>query len=234
LIIDNLSYVFPSNKTVSIIGHSGCGKSTLLQIISGIIEPDNGTVRIENHTDRLGEIAYMQQKDLLLSWLTVNDNLLLPLKIKNKLNKKSHKEMIEKAKILGIYDYLEFYPKELSGGLKQRVAFLRTILQDSDFILLDEPFASLDAIKRIEIYNWIESLKDYINKSIILVTHDIEEALFLSDQIIVMDSGKDNFKFNIDINTPHPRKTDFLVEDKFIEQKKLLIRKLNEVKSLDR
>jgi len=123
----------------------------------------------------------MQQDDLLFPWLDVKENLLLPLKIKNKLSKKTYDDMIEKSNILGIYEYLSFYPNELSGGLKQRVAFLRTILQDSEFILLDEPFASLDAIKRIEIYSWIEKLKDYINKSIILVTHDIEEALFLSD-----------------------------------------------------
>ncbi len=232
-IIDNLSYVFPSNKTVSIIGHSGCGKSTLLQLISGVIEPDNGFVKFENHVDRLGEIAYMQQSDLLFPWLDVKENLLLPLKIKNKLSKNSYDDMIEKSNILGIYEYLSFYPHELSGGLKQRVAFLRTILQDSEFILLDEPFASLDAIKRIEIYSWIENLKDYINKSIILVTHDIEEALFLSDQIIVMDSGKENFKFNIDINMPHPRKTNVIVERNFIEQKKLLIEKLDEVKKID-
>jgi len=136
----------------------------LLQLISGVIEPDNGFVKFENHVDRLGEIAYMQQSDLLFPWLDVKENLLLPLKIKNKLSKNSYDDMIEKSNILGIYEYLSFYPHELSGGLKQRVAFLRTILQDSEFILLDEPFASLDAIKRIEIYSWIENLKDYINK----------------------------------------------------------------------
>ena len=134
---------------------------------------------------------------------------------------------------LGIYKFLTYYPSELSGGLRQRVAFLRTILQDSNLILLDEPFASLDAIKRLEIYNWIENLKDYINKSIILVTHDIEEAIFLSDQIIVMDSGKNNFKFIVDIKTPHPRNTNFIVENKFIEQKKELIKKLDEVNHLN-
>lgn len=204
----------------------------MLQLISGVTEPDSGFVHFENHNKRLGEIAYMQQDDLLLPWLDVKENLLLPLKIKNKLSKKTYDDMIEKSNVLGIYEYLSFYPNELSGGLKQRVAFLRTILQDSEFILLDEPFASLDAIKRIEIYSWIEKLKDYINKSIILVTHDIEEALFLSDQIIVMDSGKENFKFNIDIVMPHPRKVDVIVEKNFIEQKKLLIKKLDEVKNI--
>ena len=104
-------------------------------------------------------------------------------------------------------------------------------MQDSDFILLDEPFASLDSIKRLEIYNWIETHKDYINKSIILVTHDIDEAIFLSDQIIVMDSGEANFKFMIDINMTHPRETSVIVEKDFINQKRILIEKLDEVKN---
>ena len=159
--------MIPSNKTVSIIGHSGCGKSTLLQLISGVLEPSKGKVFLQDKEKRLGEIAYMQQNDLLLPWLNVQENVLLPLKIKNKKNAETYDDMLQKAKVLGIENYLNFYPKELSGGLRQRVAFLRTILQDSNFILLDEPFASLDAIKRIEIYSWIENLKDYINKSII-------------------------------------------------------------------
>ena len=228
-----MSYTFPSNKTVSIIWHSGCGKSTLLQLISGVLEPSKGKVFLQDKEKRLGEIAYMQQNDLLLPWLNVQENVQLPLKIKNKKNAETYDDMLQKAKVLGIENYLNFYPKELSGGLRQRVAFLRTILQNSNFILLDEPFASLDAIKRIEIYSWIENLKDYINKSIILVTHDIEEALFLSDQIIVMDSGFDNFKFKMDILMPHPRKTSVIVEKKFIEQKTLLTKKLDEVKKND-
>ncbi len=205
----------------------------MLELISGVKKPQKGEIILENHENRLGEIAYMQQKDLLLPWLNVKENVLLPLKIKNKVNSKSYEGMIEKSKILGIYKFLSYYPSELSGGLRQRVAFLRTILQDSNFILLDEPFASLDAIKRFEIYNWIENLKDYINKSIILVTHDIDEAIFLSDQVIVMDSGKNNFKSKMDIKMPHPRKSNFILENKFIEQKKYLIKKLDEVKNLN-
>ena len=105
-------------------------------------------------------------------------------------------------------------------------------MQDSEFILLDEPFASLDSIKRLEIYNWIETHKDYINKSIILVTHDIDEAIFLSDQIIIMDSGEENFKFMIDINMSHPRESSVIIEKDFINQKRILIEKLDEVKKI--
>tara|TARA_Y100001970_G_scaffold291948_1_gene431171 strand:- start:1658 stop:2344 length:687 start_codon:yes stop_codon:yes gene_type:complete len=226
-----LSFSFPRNKTISIVGHSGCGKSTLLELIAGVKEPDSGKIEFQNSHNRLGKIAYMQQKDLLLPWLNVEENILLPLKIKGKISIESIEDMQKKASILGIYEYLKYFPKELSGGLRQRVSFLRTILQDSEFILLDEPFASLDSIKRLEIYNWIESHRHYINKSIILVTHDIDEAIFLSDQIIIMDSGVENFKFMIDINMSHPRETTVIVEKDFIDQKKILIKKLDEVKN---
>ena len=203
----------------------------MLELISGIREPNSGKIKFKNSLNRLGEIAYMQQKDLLLPWLNVEENILLPLEIMGKINAESIEDMKNKASILGIYEYLRYFPKELSGGLRQRVSFLRTILQDSEFILLDEPFASLDSIKRLEIYNWIETHKDYINKSIILVTHDIDEAIFLSDQIIVMDSGVENFKFMIDINMSHPRESSVIVEKDFINQKRILIEKLDEVKN---
>ena len=141
--------------------------------------------------------------------------------------------MLEKAKILGIEEYLQFFPNELSGGLKQRVSLLRTILQNSEFILLDEPFASLDAITRLELYSWIERIKKLINKSIILVTHDIEEAIFLSDQVIIMASGENNFRYDLPINLEHPRNTKITITNEFINLKKLLLENLRKVKSID-
>ena len=164
-------------------------------MISGILKPISGNIMIDNNKDLLGNISYMQQNDLLFPWLTVKENVLLPLKILGDKSQSSYDDVIEKSKILGINEYIDFYPNELSGGLKQRAAFLRTIIQRSEFILLDEPFASLDAITRMELYIWLEQLKKYIKKSIILVTHDIDEAIFLSDKVIIMGSGKNNFRF---------------------------------------
>ena len=161
-IINNLSFEFPSGQTIAILGHSGCGKSTLLQMISGILKPISGNITIDNNKDLLGNISYMQQNDLLFPWLTVKENVLLPLKILGDKSQSSYDDVIEKSKILGINEYIDFYPNELSGGLKQRAAFLRTIIQRSEFILLDEPFASLDAITRMELYIWLEQLKKFI------------------------------------------------------------------------
>ena len=228
-----MSFNFPFGKTIAILGHSGCGKSTLLQMISGILNPSTGKIKLNGSTKRLGKIAYMQQNDLLLPWLTVQENLMLYFKIKKTNTKNNFKDMLEKAKILGIEEYLQFFPNELSGGLKQRVSLLRTILQNSEFILLDEPFASLDAITRLELYSWIERIKKLINKSIILVTHDIEEAIFLSDQVIIMASGENNFRYDLSINLEHPRNTKITITNEFINLKKLLLENLRKVKSID-
>ena len=228
-----MSFNFPFGKTIAILGHSGCGKSTLLQMISGILNPSTGNIKLNGSTKRLGKIAYMQQNDLLLPWLTVQENLMLYFKIKKTNTKNNFKDMLEKAKILGIEEYLQFFPSELSGGLKQRVSLLRTILQNSEFILLDEPFASLDAITRLELYSWIERIKKLINKSIILVTHDIEEAIFLSDQVIIMASGENNFRYDLPINLEHPRNTKITITNEFINLKKLLLENLRKVKSID-
>ena len=203
-IINNLSFEFPSGQTIAILGHSGCGKSTLLQMISGILKPISGNITIDNNKDLLGNI------------FAAPDEVL--------------EGVIEKSKILGINEYIDFYPNELSGGLKQRAAFLRTIIQKSEFILLDEPFASLDAITRMELYIWLEQLKKYIKKSIILVTHDIDEAIFLSDKVIIMGSGKNNFRFQKDISMPHPRSSNINMSGEFLEIRKDLYCRLEEVR----
>lgn len=202
-------------------------------MISGILEPTDGEIKLNNCSNRLGKIAYMQQKDLLLPWLTVKENVMLPYKINKNNVTNNINDILEKAKILGIEEYLEFFPHELSGGLKQRVSLLRTILQNSEFILLDEPFASLDAITRLELYSWIEKINKHINKSIILVTHDIEEAIFLSDHVIIMSSGKNNFRYELPINLKHPRNSNITITNEFFNLKKLLLKNLRLVRSID-
>ena len=202
-------------------------------MISGILEPTDGEIKLNNCSNRLGKIAYMQQKDLLLPWLTVKENVMLPLKINKNNSINNFNDMLDKAKILGIEKYLELFPHELSGGLKQRVSLLRSILQNSEFILLDEPFASLDAITRLELYSWIEKINKHINKSIILVTHDIEEAIFLSDHVIIMSSGKNNFRYELPINLKHPRNASITITDEFFNLKKLLLKNLRMVRSID-
>ena len=158
-------------------------------MISGIREPNSGKIKFKNSHHRLGEIAYMQQKDLLLPWLNVEENILLPLKIMGKITTESIEDMKNKASILGIYEYLRYFPKELSGGLRQRVSFLRTILQDSDFILLDEPFAGVDPIAVEEIQSIVNSLKQR-NIGVLITDHNVRETLSITDRSYLLFNGK--------------------------------------------
>ena len=158
-------------------------------MISGIREPNSGKIKFKNSHHRLGEIAYMQQKDLLLPWLNVEENILLPLKIMGKITTESIEDMKNKASILGIYEYLRYFPKELSGGLRQRVSFLRTILQDSEFILLDEPFAGVDPIAIQELQQMIYKLRDK-NIGVLITDHNVRETLSITDRSYLLYDGK--------------------------------------------
>lgn len=177
-LIKNISFSLEKNEFLSIVGSSGCGKSTIIKIIAGIEKAESGNVKSFS-------TGYMPQKDLLLPWRTVLENILLPVE----LSKKSLEEGKNKAerylKKLGLYEYKDKLPHELSGGMRQRVSFLRTLLTEADILLLDEPFSALDAITKEYLQKWLlDTLKEF-NKSIVFITHDINEALFLSDRILV-------------------------------------------------
>ena len=188
-IINNLSFEFPNGQTIAILGHSGCGKSTLLQMISGILRPISGNIMIDNNKDLLGNISYMQQNDLLFPWLTVKENVLLPLKILGDKSQSSYDDVIEKSKILGINEYIDFYPNELSGGLKQRAAFLRTIIQRSEFILLDEPFAGIDPIAVSDLKNTILNLNKK-NIGVLISDHNVRDTMNICSKVFIVSKGK--------------------------------------------
>lgn len=177
-LIENLSFSLDENEFISIVGSSGCGKSTIIKLISGIKNINSGEI-IGKKT------AYMPQKDLLLPWRTVLENIILPVELSRKNLEKGKKRAISYLKRLNLEEYINKYPYELSGGMKQRVSFIRTLLTDADILLLDEPFSALDAITKESLQKWLlEVLKEF-NKSVIFITHDINEALFLSDRILV-------------------------------------------------
>ena len=181
ILIDNVSFSLEKNEFLSIVGSSGCGKSTIIKLIAGIEKADTGNISGLS-------TGYMPQKDLLLPWRTVLENILLPVE----LNKKSLAEGKEKAeeylKKLNLYEYKDKLPHELSGGMRQRVSFLRTLLTEADILLLDEPFSALDAITKEYLQKWLlDTLKEF-NKSIVFITHDINEALYLSDRILVCEN----------------------------------------------
>lgn len=166
---------------VAIVGPSGCGKSTILSILKGLETKTSGEIKNDNK-----KIGYMLQTDALFDWLTILDNCLLGLKIQKKISKENIEYVINLLKKYGLKDFIHSYPKSLSGGMKQRVALIRTLATKPDILLLDEPFSSLDYQTRLAISNDIFTILKEENKSIIMVTHDIAEAISICDRVIVL------------------------------------------------
>jgi len=185
--LSNISLNVNCHEFAVILGPSGCGKSTLLNIISGLIEPDQGRIEIgsEDWTGRTGRISYMQQKDLLLPSLNVLDNVCIPLLLKGIDKRQAHITARACLKDFGLEGFEKYYPRQLSGGMRQRAALLRTYLFTSDIMLMDEPFAGLDAITRRKMQMWLKDLCKTYRPSVLFVTHDIDEALLLADSIYV-------------------------------------------------
>ena len=197
--IKNLSYSFGNNpilkdinihvnenEMVAIVGSSGVGKSTLFNLIAGVLKIQAGKITINSSEDYIGKVAYMLQKDLLFEHKTIIDNVILPLIIA-KVNKKEALE--EGNKILKQFNldkYANKYPQQLSGGMRQRVALIRTYMFKRNIFLLDEAFSALDAITKKELHKWYLDLKKEFNLTTLLITHDIEEAVFLSDRIYIL------------------------------------------------
>jgi ABC-type nitrate/sulfonate/bicarbonate transport system ATPase subunit len=224
-VIDDVSLVLDENEFVSLIGLSGSGKSTIFNIISGLLIPDKGQVLIEgkDYTGKTGRVSYMYQKDLLLPWRKVIDNVCLPLVIKGESKKRAREAVRRYFKTFGLEGFEDKYPFQLSGGMRQRAALMRTYMFSSDIMLLDEPFAGLDAITRSKIHCWLlEVLKD-LKTSVLLITHDIEEAVFLSDRIYILSGKPAGVREEIIVNLPKPREKDVITSEKFNEIKRHIL-----------
>jgi ABC-type nitrate/sulfonate/bicarbonate transport system ATPase subunit len=225
LILDNIDFQINDGEFVSLIGPSGCGKSTLLNIISGLNNPDNGEIIISGieSKDRLGKLSYMQQKDLLLPWKTILDNSILGLELQNENKTISETKAIKLLDTFGLSGYENYYPDQISGGMRQRASFLRTILTNNKILLLDEPFSALDSITRSQMQKWLLQLWEQFNKTILLVTHDIDVAIFLSDRIYVMQNNNLNSIQIINVDLPRPRPQEIVLDNSFITIKKEIL-----------
>ena len=218
----------PEGRFISIIGPSGCGKSTLFNIIAGLIKPTSGQVLLDgkNIIGENGHVGYMLQKDLLLPWRTILENVVLGLEVKGG----NPKDNIEKALPLinkyGLKGFENHYPNELSGGMRQRAALLRTVLYDSEIILLDEPFGALDAQTRMLMQNWLLQIWTDLKKTVLFVTHDIDEAIYLSDDIYVLSPRPGRLKKKISVDLPRPRTEETILSNEFVELKQQLLRLL--------
>ena len=200
--LDNISLHLKEGEFVVIIGPSGCGKSTLFNIISGLMEPDQGNVWIDdqNWTGKTGRISYMQQKDLLLPSRNILDNVSIPLRLQGMPKHLARRQAEGFLEDFGLTGFADYYPRQLSGGMRQRAALLRTYLQASDILLLDEPFASLDAISRHSMQLWLKDLQARYGSSVLFITHDIEEALVLADRIYLFSARPAQVRLEIDLN----------------------------------
>ena len=185
-ILKDINIYVKENEMVAIVGSSGVGKSTLFNLIAGVLKKQSGEITINGGDDYIGKVAYMLQKDLLFEHKTIINNVILPLIIA-KIDKKVALE--EGRKILKQFNlekYADKYPKQLSGGMRQRVALIRTYMFKRNIFLLDEAFSALDAITKKELHKWYLNLKKEFNLTTLLITHDIEEAIFLSDRIYIL------------------------------------------------
>lgn len=209
-ILSNVSFGVEEGEFVSILGPSGCGKSTILNILAGVVTPQSGTITVDGQPLRQpGEhFAYMPQEDLLLPWKTIMDNVCLYGTIH-----KQKAQAREKAQALfpvfGLQGYEQAYPDELSGGMRQRAAFLRTALCHADILLLDEPFGALDVITRSDMQDWLATMRSQLGKTTLLVTHDIDEAIYLSDKILILNGRPASIKKE-SVLTEQPRSREWL------------------------
>ena len=232
-VLDGVDLSVGTGEFVSIIGPSGCGKSTLLNIIAGLDQPDSGSVSLNGgdggqDQPRLGRVGYMQQKDLLLPWRTVLDNTILGLELNGVSRRQARIRALELTESFGLSGFEDLYPYALSGGMRQRAAFLRTMLLGHEVILLDEPFGALDALTRIQMQEWLLNLWDSMNITIVLITHDVDEAILVSDRVYVLTSRPGKVKMVLDVDLPRPRDFEAVTSPPFIALKTKLLAALRE------
>lgn len=225
-VLKDISFTVRDGEFVSILGPSGSGKSTLFQMIGGITKPSSGTIYLngKNINGKRGHISYTPQSASLLPWRTVLENVVLGQEIAGKKDLEKARKMIKRA---GLEGFEEAYPHELSGGMKQRVSFIRSMMSPQSLILLDEPFSALDEFTRLDMQQWLLSIWEEHKKSILFVTHNIEEALFLSDRIIIFSARPTTIKQEFSLPFPRPRDRRILLTDEFLHWKRKIYQSLS-------
>lgn len=220
-VLAGLSFTVADGEFVSIVGPSGSGKTTLFQIIGGLEQPSAGEIWINGRqmTGERGHISYMPQQASLLPWRTVAGNIELSLTISGVDRKSAKGKTREWLKRIGLHEYADSYPHVLSGGMLQRVSFLRALLAPQRLMLLDEPFGALDALTRLQMQQWLMSIWEQNRRSVLLVTHSIEEALFLSDRIIVLSASPAAVLEQFQVPFERPRHEALWTDPQFNELK---------------
>lgn len=227
-IIQNINVTLHEGELVCLLGVSGGGKTTLFNVISGLTLPDEGQVFLDGEeiTGKPGKISYMLQKDLLLPYRTIEDNVALPLIIKGMSKKEARKQAAPYFEEFGLEGTEKKYPRQLSGGMRQRAALMRTYMFSRNVALLDEPFSALDTITKGNMHTWYLNIMEQIHLSTLFITHDIDEAILLSDRIYLLTGKPGEITQEIVIREPKPRRADFNLTEEFLQYKRLILEKI--------
>ncbi|MCW5692980.1 MAG: ABC transporter ATP-binding protein [Pseudolabrys sp.] len=232
-VIDDLDISLKANEFVSIIGPSGCGKSTLFNMIAGLQVPDSGMISLDDKSivGQTGAVTYMMQRDFLLPWRTVLENVTLGPELAGKPLAAARADARKLLRRFGLEGFENVYPSSLSGGMRQRAALLRTILCDRPIILLDEPFGALDALTRASMHEWLLGIQREFQCAMILITHDPDEAVYLSDRIYVSTPRPMQIAGIVDIDLPAERHRDVTLSPRFAEHKREVLSLLHALSS---
>ncbi|MBS6161027.1 MAG: ABC transporter ATP-binding protein [Firmicutes bacterium] len=230
-ILKDVTLELHDNELVSLLGVSGGGKTTLFNVISGLLKPEEGQVILDEKdiTEQPGNVSYMLQKDLLLPYRTVEDNVALPLIIKGEKKKEARKKVRPYFAEFGLEGTEKKYPSQLSGGMRQRAALLRTYMFSDKIALLDEPFSALDTLTKSAMHKWYLKVMEQIHLSTIFITHDIDEAILLSDRIYLLTGQPGKITGEIKICQPKPRREDFNLTPEFLEYKRQILEELGQL-----
>jgi NitT/TauT family transport system ATP-binding protein len=231
--LDNVNLSIDSGEFVTLVGPSGCGKSTLFNILAGLGAPDknaeffiDGEPRPADHL--LGRVAFMPQRDMLMPWRTVLDNAIVAAEIDGMPKRAARERARKSIDRFGLCGFEEHYPNQLSGGMRQRVALMRTFMFDRDIMLLDEPFGALDALTRMLMQRWLLEVWEGAKRTVLFITHDIDEAIYLGDRVMVMSARPGHIKFEAKVPLPRPRSPDVVTRPEFIDLKRRLLSVIEE------
>ena len=224
-VLDDISIELSRGELVCLLGVSGGGKTTLFNVISGLLRPDAGRVLLDGRdiTGQPGSISYMLQKDLLLPYRTIEDNVALPLVLRGVKKQAAREQVRPMFRQFGLEGTQKKYPAQLSGGMRQRAALLRTYLFSQDVALLDEPFSALDTLTKSAIHRWFLGVMEQIRLSTLFITHDIDEAILLSDRIYLLSGSPGTITGEIVIREPKPRPAEFNLTPEFLSYKRKIL-----------
>jgi len=226
--LDNVNLDVGTGEFVTLVGPSGCGKSTLFNILVGLVAPEkDGELFIDGHPQALdhllGSVAFMPQRDMLMPWRTVLSNATLGAEIDGVPRRVARERALASLDRFGLRGFEAHYPGQLSGGMRQRVALMRTFMFDRDTMLLDEPFGALDALTRALMQRWLLELWETNKRTVLFITHDIDEAIYLGDRVLVMSARPGSIKFEAKVPLRHPRSPDVVTQPEFVALKRQLL-----------